>query len=514
MSLKKISKNILFNMFLVSFLFWVFLNNYFIDYGLSIIIFLFLSVFILNFIIYFGRYKLYFLYFLFIFIGFILWIFISNSHLEVVDKNLSFIEAYDNNFYSEIKIEIKDTYKIKEYENEYIAKLISINDIDLVIKDIEILWLVKIAKNFKVKSWDIIKSKSKIILINDFNEFEYKNFMLSKNIYFKTYLPFIDIIWDNNQNSIITQIDILREESLKIIYDIYPQNEAIFLWWILLWARESLPEDLKQNFNNSWLTHFIAVSGFNITILIIFFSFLFKGLPIFLKTILITIVIVLFTLLVWDTAPVIRASIMWLIAYYILMSGRKWSVFTILMFTAFVMAIISPFILNYDVSFALSFLAVFWIVYTQKFWKKVFNFMPETLAIREAFVLTMSALVFTLPIMLFNFWQVSILSPLANVAVTWTIPIAMLLWFISILAYIINPFFWYAVWYLDWIFLKWDMLVVNFFWTKDFSVFQYDFWEYKNYIQTVYFLSIIFIILYFKLKASKYIDLEDKKDKI
>jgi len=53
--------------------------------------------------------------------------------------------------------------------------------------------------------------------------------------------------------------------------------------------------------------------------------------------------------------------------------------------------------------------------------------MPETLAIREAFVLTMSALTFTIPIMLLNFGQVSILSPLANVAVTWTIPIAMLL---------------------------------------------------------------------------------------
>jgi hypothetical protein len=66
-------------------------------------------------------------------------------------------------------------------------------------------------------------------------------------------------------------------------------------------------------------------------------------------------------------------------------------------------------------------------VYAQDFWLKVFKFMPETLAIREAFVLTMSALTFTLPIMLLNFGQVSVMAPLANVAVTWTIPIAMLL---------------------------------------------------------------------------------------
>ena len=33
-------------------------------------------------------------------------------------------------------------------------------------------------------------------------------------------------------------------------------------------------KDLKDNFNNSGLTHFIAVSGFNITILVLFFSFI------------------------------------------------------------------------------------------------------------------------------------------------------------------------------------------------------------------------------------------------
>ena len=91
------------------------------------------------------------------------------------------------------------------------------------------------------------------------------------------------------------------------------------------------------------------------------------------------------------------------------------------------MVFLSPYILNYDVSFALSFLAVFGLVYAQDFWKKIFYFMPEVLAIREAFVLTLSALTFTLPIMLLNFGQVSVLAPLANVAVTWTIPIAVLL---------------------------------------------------------------------------------------
>jgi competence protein ComEC len=103
------------------------------------------------------------------------------------------------------------------------------------------------------------------------------------------------------------------------------------------------------------------------------------------------------------------------------------------------MIILSPFSLNYDVSLHLSFLAVLGIIYTQKFFDNLFNFLPNFLEIKTAFVLTLSALVFTLPIMIFNFGQVSILAPFANIAVTWTIPIAMLFGFISILVHFVSP---------------------------------------------------------------------------
>ena len=99
---------------------------------------------------------------------------------------------------------------------------------------------------------------------------------------------------------------------------------------------------------------------------------------------------------------------------------------SLLLLVAVAMVIWSPLILTYDVSFHLSFLAVFGILYTQDFFKRIFYFLPETLAIKEAFVLTLSALTFALPIMIFNFGQLSLLSPFANIAVTWTIPIAML----------------------------------------------------------------------------------------
>jgi competence protein ComEC len=349
-----------------------------------------------------------------------------------------------------------------------------------------------------VSKWDMILWKSKIELIKNFWDFEYKKFLLAKNIYFKSFFYSIEKVWTNKQNIILKKIDFVRQKLLDTIFELYPKQEAIFLGWILLWARENLPKELKQNFNNSGLTHFIAVSWFNIAILIAFFSYIFKWIPIYFRTILIISLIVLFTFLVWFSIPVLRASIMWSLAFVIMAFWRKTELFTLVFFVWFVLVLFAPLSLNYDVSFALSFLAVFWIIYTQKFWTKIFWFVPETLALREAFVMTMSALSFTLPIMLFNFGQISILAPLSNVLVTFSIPIAMLLWFLSIIFYLIFPLFWYIIWFLAYIFLSWDIWVVNFIWSLDFSVLKYNFQELKYYIEFLYFFVLIFIVLYFK----------------
>ena len=272
------------------------------------------------------------------------------------------------------------------------------------------------------------------------------------------------------------------------------------MWWILLWAREQLDKELKTNFNNSWLTHFIAVSWFNITILIIFFSLLIKFFPNYIKIILIIIFILIFVVLVWATAPVIRASIMWIIWYIIITLWRQWDSLAIILVTAVCMVIYSPLSLNHDISLHLSFLAVIWIIYTYDYFEKLFKFIPNILEARTAFVLTLSALSFSLPIIIFNFGQLSILSPIANLLVAWTIPISMLLWFISIIVYYIFPIFWIFIWYVTWIFLKWDMLIVEYFWTSYWAIIKIWNLEHSWYYQILYLITLIFIIIYFRKK--------------
>lgn len=492
-----IQKNLLFIFSCIFFLIWIFINNITNNIKISLIVLLFLVILFLLYYVITKKYKNILIISI---IWFLLWISISNYNLNKINLSQNkMINYYDWKNYNMIFV-IDKINKIDDFQKQYIARLIEINWDNINNK---IYALLNIDKNYDIWKWYKIKTKTKLFEIKDFNWFEYKNYMLSKHIYFTSNIYVFEIIQKLEINKIEKYLINLRNKFLDNIYSIYTKEEAIFLWWILLWARDSLPNDLKQNFNNSWLTHFIAVSWFNITIIIVFLSLLIKYFPIYFKVIFITIWIILFTILVWDTAPVIRASIMWLIWYYVFISWRKWSLISIILFTASIMVFLSPLSLNYDVSFHLSFLAVLWIAYTNKFFEKIFYFLPNILEIKSAFTLTLSAMSFTLPIMIFNFWQVSILSPLSNIAVSWTIPITMLLWFISIIIYFVFPLIWIIIWYFTWIFLKWDIMVVHFFWNLEWSIIKIDPWIYKNILQLTYFLILIFIIIWFRKKEDK-----------
>jgi len=494
------SKNIVFNFFLVSVLFWIFLNNIILSAYVSFIVVWFFILLFLNFYLYYKKFKIIFL---FIVLWIIFWISVSLEYNENLDYRQDFISRYYDDSRHTIYFEVDSVYNIWEYSSQYIAKVIKVDNVDIVDKldtSRQILSIINIPNNFKLRKSDQIKADTKLEKIRNFSDFDYEKYMLSRNIFFKSFIGSPENIGRWDITKIEDYIISFREKSIEIIKKLYPEKEAVFLAGILLGAREDMDSELKQAFNNSGLTHFIAVSGFNITILIIAFSYIFKYFPNIIRVVFITILIVIFVILVWDTAPVIRASITWLLAYYVLSVWRQWNIFTIVLLAAFLMSLFSPLSLNYDVSFALSFLAVLWIVFLHDFFEKTFHFLPETLAIREAFVMTMSALSFTLPIMMFNFGQVSTIAPLSNIAVTWTIPISMLLWFFSILAYYITPVFWYVFWFLNYQLLHYDMIMVSFFWSLEFSVFKYNFGIYKYILEISYFMFLAFVILYFRVE--------------
>lgn len=391
----------------------------------------------------------------------------------------------------EVIAEVEQLYKKWENQNSYIADIYRMG----IVQTPKLRGLVYLPPNFVLSRWDRISFESKISPIENFSPwFAYDKFLLTKGIYFQSFLQTVQKIGKKDLPEWKKWILTLRQLILDTVYNMYPHDEAVFLAGILIGAREDMGKELSNNFNRSWLTHLVAVSGFNITIIIIFLWFLFQFLPLYLRGVLILFCITFFVLLVGDNIPVIRAWIMGWIGYLILMVWRKADHLSILLATALVLVLFSPLSLNYDTSFHLSFLAVVGLLYFQDFWKKVFLFLPKKFAIQESFVLTMSAMTTTLPIMMFGFWQVSIVSPITNMLVGWVIPFAMLFWFLSFLGNILFPIVWYGIGFIEYFLLKYVILVVNFFWWHDIALLKIDFWSFGIYIEILYFMFLCFII--------------------
>ncbi len=483
------SKNLILNCFLVTVILGIFITNILENIYLSLLLFSFVLLIYLNFIIYKKHIKKYLILYVFLLFWFLSGMFISIQNQKIVIEKNTFLEKYfisNNNFL----LEVNDIYKKWENYNSYIVKVLKINN-DIVDKNIK--WIVYIKPNFELLVGDFFSIKSQILNIDNIdNNFNYKYFMHSKNIYFKIYV--YDIKNKSRKQNLYTKLYDFKQYLLSIISKIYPKDEASLLAWILLWARENFSSNLIKEFNNSWTTHIIAVSWFNITILIVFISLFFRFFPLYLRFILITLSIFFFDLVVWFEVSVVRASIVGLLGYIVFISWRKSISITSLFIACFFMLLYNPLYINYDISFQLSFLAVLWIIYTSDYiWKKL-SFLTNLLSIKESFVLTISASVFTLPIILFNFWQLPILTPISNILFIWTIPFIMLLGSLSIIFFYINTYLWFVLWFIPFLLLKWDISLVHFFGNLDKFILKIDLGNYESYFQIIYYLLILFLI--------------------
>jgi competence protein ComEC len=213
---------------------------------------------------------------------------------------------------------------------------------------------------------------------------------------------------------------------------IFAEPHAGFMAGLLLGSRRGISEELTQKFNITGLSHIVAVSGYNITMLIVIVSGLFGFLGRKRKVIASAIMITLFVVLVGAGASVVRAAIMGGVGLLALWFGRSYFVSISLFTAAFFMNLLNPLIMLNDVGFQLSFLATCGLVYVSPLIEKYFVKLPEFFGIRESMTMTISAQVLALPIILLNFGRLSLISPLANVFVLPFLPASMFFGFLAV----------------------------------------------------------------------------------
>jgi competence protein ComEC len=240
--------------------------------------------------------------------------------------------------------------------------------------------------------------------------------------------------------------------------ELYPPLPAQLVKGLVLGVDE-IDREFKDVLISTGTIHVVVVSGFNISLvgsaLLSLSRFVGRK-----KALVVSFVgIVLYTLITGAEPPTVRAAIMGSLAFGAQGLGRQKESTELLILAALVMLVFDPLLFT-DLSFQLSVLATFGII---EFAPRLTKRMRRFGILKTDLANTLGAQALVVPLLFFNFGQVSWISPLVNVLVLWTVPIATILGFISLaLGFILLPLGVILSWF-NLVFLTMFILVVEAF---------------------------------------------------
>jgi len=154
--------------------------------------------------------------------------------------------------------------------------------------------------------------------------------------------------------------------------------------------------------------------------------------------------IIFYVAMIGSPASAVRAGIMGFLVLLAMYVGRLSRLDYTLVLSGVVMLLFNPLLVIADAGFQLSFLAVLGMIYLypvfNRWLEKFYEGRPAIIKIiGETTALTVAAQVFTAPILIFGFHQISLVAPLANLFALWAAPFIMTCAFIAMALSAIIP---------------------------------------------------------------------------
>ncbi len=226
-------------------------------------------------------------------------------------------------------------------------------------------------------------------------------------------------------------------ERLDSIFDVLMPGDLGQLAKGLIFGDPNFSKIFDEKIKDSGLVHITAVSGYNISIILVGLFNLLRGAigknRAFYLSILILII---FCFLTGFPSSVVRAAIMGSTAIIAKMVGRKGSPMNLLVLAGLIMMIINPFII-FDIGFQLSFLATVGIIYSQK----ISYFVKDSQwfsTIATVFAESLMAQLFCFGVLLYQFGRISLIGLVSNIFILPIVPLAMLAVFVGFAIALIN----------------------------------------------------------------------------
>ncbi len=211
------------------------------------------------------------------------------------------------------------------------------------------------------------------------------------------------------------------------ISDVFKSPHNAFIGGVLVGDKTNISNDIRNDFIKTGTIHILALSGYNIAIIALFFQYIFIRL--FRKKVALTfsgISVLLFVAMTGFMASAIRAGLMAIIVIFAQFTYQKYSALRALLFVSFVMVLFDPFYLLYDSSFHLSFLATFGVVVVSPLIHVYLHRIPNN-TFRGIVSTTLGAYLMTFPYLMYFFQGLSLVGIFANILILPFIPLLMLM---------------------------------------------------------------------------------------
>ena len=262
-----------------------------------------------------------------------------------------------------------------------------------------------------------------------FDDFDYRAYLSKDKIYLTIYYSNIKLIEQNQANWFYQRIFNFKDKLRNVIEQTLLPPQSSVLKAIFLGDKYGLSNELKEKLNISGTRHIVAISGMHMIIMSQILLFLGLAVGLWRQQVFYFVLILLsiYILMIGAPASAIRAGIMAGLLLLAQKAGRLRSADRAVVFAATIMLLINPFLLKSDVGFQLSFIATLSIIYLKPILDEKTNKLPNPYQIKDILTMTLAAQLGTLPILIFHFGRLSLISPLANLLIVPLLPVIMIL---------------------------------------------------------------------------------------
>lgn len=293
--------------------------------------------------------------------------------------------------------------------------------------------------------------------------FDYVNYLRKDGIFYLIKNSTIEIVSRGGGNMIKKALFSFKDKFLDKINFAIQEPESLLMSGLILGEKSSFDESLRQAFVDTGTIHIVALSGYNVTIVAEWIMKIFAFLPRNISFGAGILGILLFVVMAGGASTAVRAGVMATLALIARATGRNYDVARALVLAGVIMIIFNPFVLVFDVSFQLSFIATIAVIFLAPKMERYFLWVTEKFGLRDIVCITFSAYFFVLPFILYKMGNLSAVALPANILILPFIPLTMIFGFLTGFAGFIWSVFSMPFGFISYLFLHYELSVISFF---------------------------------------------------